>query len=1777
MVSVGSVSFQVKLDRNNFDAAIRQMQRDYSNLNININPVVNTQGINQLNTAFNNLRQQLSTPLNINVSNAQVNRLQSELNATNNQVQQLEQEVSRANQRIQQLEQNLRNSAQATNIFNQTINQTTNNINRLGASSGEVVRLFLLFKAGELVVNALGIALQQLPSKIAATVSESTKLAASFESLRIALTFSGIDNADSKLKSLRKTSSELGVSFSTSARAYQQLAAASRGTNLEGQTDKIISGVQVGLAGAGAGKQQQEKSFLAIAQIASKGRVSMEELNQQLGEALPGALQVAARSMGKTVPEFIKLIETGQVLAEDLLPKLAAQFKLEGAAGIDKVADTANTKLIKLQNTVEELKVSTGEGFLIGLKPVLTVVTAGMELLNKASGAVNIALGILATGGIIFVVNGIRILVSALATGGLASTVFGQTLGLLGIQSATVTGLLGNASIALKSFGASLLVAAPIVLGIVAAFAIWNAGSKDLAESVDALSKSLERLKASRDKLDPNKPLTEQKNFTGDVFKDLSTGGLPVPKTIQERLKQTAETGRGLPLGNPFQLYNDYAVSKDVGNIKKVIDLAKKQNDELNKTFNNAEKIDSIKGKITKIDNDIRGYKTDQGIAQSKGDTKSVLSLNKKITEAQAQRENIIGESFGSSAAELQQRNEILEKTKKELENNKPNISTSDYKTELNTINTLIEDGKKKLEAYNSTVAGINNEFKDMEYNLSKITGRLADIQFKYERTLQLQTTQLDNERAAQIEAARNNLKNTGINTLNDSSYQSKSLDIQIKAARQLLSELQSEQSSRLETLLDKYTNNQQKFARNDDQNLNKIFGTKNFAEDVKSGNISAETIQKIVTDSEKTTGKVLDPIIQKIAEVAQEYIKNQTKINATQGQIANQGRQKSEQALQLDINRNNLVQQVRDFSRQIEDYFIQIGEQNKQWLRSLEDVALTYKREVRSIVESYQDLNRELDLKIATLRKNLEDAKAQLANTKLSNSLNEGLTPGVDSINSRVAKIFTDYNAKLQEIDAKKSQFNLGQLTEQQQMIALARSIRTQQEQQLDFEKKRLRQSEDLVTQQQQYSRSQSKSWQDLLLKAKDISEQASKLGLNLGTISQRIAAEGNKLIESFRGIVNGLGGINKNVPQINPASGFKPQNNIVPLKEPQAPKYTSIKDIRDTEEYKKGKEVTRTVDVSKGFSIDIGLGNKPKPVVKPVVKPTITSDFLGGLADKFPIRPKTDEELYGLDYLRSLTPIVSQPSNGAIPQLANTPKFDNQKLIKKAGQIQSLGGELRDVGSQQIDEDRISAVRAAAAQINIELRNIQSGIEKTRYSLSQSSIESDKFLQSTRGYTTEAERQKNIVNEINQAEDQRLQSLIDQKRVYQDQADGGVILLKGLQDKQKEYQEQGKALPENFEKLLEAAKAAIPVYEQGAEAIQKQIDKVKEETAAVKELRIAREREIGAREKQNSLDSYQKNYLEAKAGSSSNPFEANDFKRQALTLQQRVDYRNEQSNLEDFILKQNLSRTEAENLRDKLKEINEIKLADITKQTDFLYQSLSAPLDNLFKGLTSFSGSIQDLLANFVNSIVGSITSALSKLASDSLLKSLLGLGGGGGGIADLFGGGIGGGAAADLLGGLGLFTFANGGTVPTAANGLSVGSAYSMGSSVLKAMQTEGMGAIPIVAHSGEEVLTDRNGDAQFFRELSKTGKWQSLKQNKGLSVGNFDAGGIVGGNNSFGGSFANNGFTKNNQPTFVTNNHSTNIKVSAQDANSFRKSQAQIAREQQLEQERQSRFT
>ncbi len=154
---------------------------------------------------------------------------------------------------------------------------------------------------------------------------------------------------------LTRVSDTLGLNILDLSEEYVKVAAAAKGTSLEGQGARdALVGVSLAATALSLDSEKTKGALLAINQIMSKGKVQAEELRGQLSERLPGSFQIAARAMGVTTSELSKMLEQGKLLSEDFIPKFSAQLKEEFGKGALNAANKEMAIMNRITNDVTE-------------------------------------------------------------------------------------------------------------------------------------------------------------------------------------------------------------------------------------------------------------------------------------------------------------------------------------------------------------------------------------------------------------------------------------------------------------------------------------------------------------------------------------------------------------------------------------------------------------------------------------------------------------------------------------------------------------------------------------------------------------------------------------------------------------------------------------------------------------------------------------------------------------------------------------------------------------------------------------------------------------------------------------------------------------------------------------------------------------------------------------------------------------------------------------------------------------------------------------------------------------------------------------------------------------------------------------------------------------------------------------------------------------------------------------------------------------------------------
>ena len=188
--------------------------------------------------------------------------------------------------------------------------------------------------------------------------------------------------AASQIDFLRKSSSESGVAFGQLSGEFVKFSAAMKSANIPlEQSNQLFKAVTAASASLGLGTEATAGALNALGQMASKGTVSLEELRQQLGDRIPGALGLAAQGLGITEAQLIKLVESGGLATRDFItPFTNALTTLKGETdGLVPAFD-------RLKGTLTEISQGVGES------GGVTLLTATLKLLGGAAGIVALGL-----------------------------------------------------------------------------------------------------------------------------------------------------------------------------------------------------------------------------------------------------------------------------------------------------------------------------------------------------------------------------------------------------------------------------------------------------------------------------------------------------------------------------------------------------------------------------------------------------------------------------------------------------------------------------------------------------------------------------------------------------------------------------------------------------------------------------------------------------------------------------------------------------------------------------------------------------------------------------------------------------------------------------------------------------------------------------------------------------------------------------------------------------------------------------------------------------------------------------------------------------------------------------------------------------------------------------------------------------------------------------------------------------------------------------------------
>jgi len=222
--------------------------------------------------------------------------------------------------------------------------------------------------AGAAVGGAIGAQVGQVRQQLGGTATYAAEIAKQRLALQLVTKEAG--EYQRALAFVDQTSRKFAIPQEVITRQFTKLTASVKGAGGSvADAEKAFLGVAAGIRGTGGSLQDLDSALTATSQVFSKGKVSAEELRQQIGERLPGAFTLFAESMGMTPQELDKALEKGQVSLQDFqgfAEKLFADYGEAAkviASGPEAAGDRLQTALSRLSESVGDLLRPIGAAF----------------------------------------------------------------------------------------------------------------------------------------------------------------------------------------------------------------------------------------------------------------------------------------------------------------------------------------------------------------------------------------------------------------------------------------------------------------------------------------------------------------------------------------------------------------------------------------------------------------------------------------------------------------------------------------------------------------------------------------------------------------------------------------------------------------------------------------------------------------------------------------------------------------------------------------------------------------------------------------------------------------------------------------------------------------------------------------------------------------------------------------------------------------------------------------------------------------------------------------------------------------------------------------------------------------------------------------------------------------------------------------------------------------------------------------------------------------------
>lgn len=931
--------------------------------------------------------------------------------------------------------------------------------------------------------------------KIRMFAQGATKAFMDFEQMKTTLSFVTSDAAK-KMEELKNRANELGVGLEEFRQGYKKLSSTFKGTDLEGKSQEILEGFATASSALQISQEKQKQVFTAISQMASKGVVSAEELRQQLGEHLPLALRASAEAMGMTLQEFNKLLESGNLMASDLLPKLSEQLKIDTAEQAAKATDTFSGQLQILNNKIQTLLSSSGEIIATVGKPIISILNQITGLLTEGRVAVQALGGAFVTvfagrmsKTVLDFINDLtglkdyfanakqRILediqLNQQRTGRRRNTsrIFARE-NIAPIMESIQNTAKGAAK-EIAKFGAQVGLLAGAFMTLKTLWSGVNQGNTTFEEQT---KDSKSALREFNDEL--SRTNEEMKNLNGEQFKlgdmrdwvDTAINGINKVRNLGQKARD-AITIRDIDSDESYKTFAETKAQQFKIDATEMLKTESKHINDIANQINNDQVMDNMVKQLQQNNKKQQQIEA-QLISIGEENTAKREELLNKQSELTRKREEIINDAVPGGKTAIEDRIETLKKQLKRFEDlhgkKLPNGEVIDMSNQIERAKLEIDASQKLLDKFNNKLELASRDAKVLKDQFQEITKEMKNQKF----TLEIGQSQAKQNINQQFLAG----------------------NIDKDKREQQLKQLELNHQQKRLQLLRQYQQKYQKVFADLDQaekaQIQNLLGGKSIDEsnigDIKQAQKQAENVNEISSN------------VKQALEQRQKMLERNKEIQSLETQIT-----------ETQIDRRN---EIRDRADEIKQQAEKLKDKEDKLISRYDDV-----------VQSAQDLDQSVNDFLRSKQKSILELESQIKETKAENQKLE-FKNKLNSITGEISNLFGELSGNVAKTIQQQQRFQneneekaINRLEAEKRTLQVSRKIKQFQEKRKQIVERGNNLRRKYLKNERKYENLKQNQWQNILKRHVKLQQSLKTVGDGFNKITKGLEDQGNNLLNAI------------------------------------------------------------------------------------------------------------------------------------------------------------------------------------------------------------------------------------------------------------------------------------------------------------------------------------------------------------------------------------------------------------------------------------------------------------------------------------------------------------------------------------------------------------------------------------------------------------------------------------------------------------------------------------